>query len=631
MKQIMKYFKNYKVKAVLAPLFKMLEASFELLVPLVMANIIDIGIKNGDKPYIYKMALLMIGLGLIGLACSITAQYFSAKTAMGFGKELRYDLFQHIETLSYTEIDEIGSSTLITRMTSDVNQIQTGVNMFLRLFMRSPFIVFGAAIMAFTVDAHVAKIFLITLPVLIVIVFGIMLITIPLYKKVQSRLDSVLLSTRENLSGVRVIRAFNQEENEKDDFCEKTELLTKEQIFVGKISSFLNPLTYAVINLSIVAIIWLGAGRVEEGLLLQGSVYALVNYMSQILIELVKLANLIVTETKAVACANRVGQVLLTESSQIYRDSLPAGVEAERMKADSVEADGTKVDGAEAGRTGGRDRRNVDSDIKVQFVGAGLTYKNAKEPSIEGINLEVKKGETIGIIGGTGSGKSTFVNLIPRFYDYTEGKVLIDGIDVKDYPKEELIEKIGIVPQKAVLFSGSIEDNMRWGKADASEEDISLALEIAQAKAFVEEKDGGIKFLLNQGAKNLSGGQKQRLTIARALVKKPEILILDDSSSALDYATDAALRMAIKEKTDNTTVFIVSQRSSSIMYADKIIVLDDGQIAGMGTHEELLASCEVYQEICSSQNKAKDEENNREKHEENKKEETYAPEGGVTV
>ena len=591
MKQIMKYFKNYKVKAILAPLFKMLEASFELLVPLVMANIIDIGIKNGDKPYIYKMALLMIGLGLIGLACSITAQYFSAKTAMGFGKELRYDLFKHIETLSYTEIDEIGASTLITRMTSDVNQIQTGVNMFLRLFMRSPFIVFGAAIMAFTVDAHVAKVFLITLPVLIVIVFGIMLITIPLYKKVQSRLDSVLLSTRENLSGVRVIRAFNQEENEKNDFCGKTELLTKEQIFVGKISSFLNPLTYAVINLSIVAIIWLGAGRVEEGLLLQGSVYALVNYMSQILIELVKLANLIVTETKAVACANRVGQVLLTESSQIYKDKL---------------SDEDRTDTAES-----KSGEHAGSDVKVQFVGAGLTYKNAKEPSIEGVNLEVKKGETIGIIGGTGSGKSTFVNLIPRFYDCTEGKVLIDGIDVKDYPKEELIEKIGIVPQKAVLFSGSIEDNMRWGKADASEEDINLALEIAQAKAFVEEKEGGIKFLLNQGAKNLSGGQKQRLTIARALVKKPEILILDDSSSALDYATDAALRMAIKEKTDNMTVFIVSQRSSSIMYADKILVLDDGKIVGMGTHDELLASCEVYQEICSSQNKAKDDEDKK--------------------
>ncbi len=578
MKQIMKYFKNYKLKAILAPLFKMLEASFELLVPLVMANIIDIGIKNGDKPYIYRMALLMIGLGLIGLVCAITAQYFSAKTAMGFGKELRYDLFKHIETLSYTEIDEIGSSTLITRMTSDVNQIQTGVNMFLRLFMRSPFIVFGAAIMAFTVDAHVAKVFLITLPVLIVIVFGIMLITIPLYKKVQSKLDSVLLSTRENLSGVRVIRAFNQEENEKTNFCEKTDLLTKEQIFVGKISSFLNPLTYAVINLSIVAIIWLGAGRVEEGLLLQGSVYALVNYMSQILIELVKLANLIITETKAVACANRVGQVLLTKSSQVYND-----------KMSETENKGK---------------------FKVQFINAGLTYKNAKEPSIEGVNLNVKKGDTIGIIGGTGSGKSTFVNLIPRFYDCTEGQVLIDGIDVKNYPKERLIDKIGIVPQKAVLFSGSIEDNMRWGKADASEEDINLALEIAQAKSFVEEKDGGIKFVLNQGAKNLSGGQKQRLTIARALVKKPEILILDDSSSALDYATDAALRMAIKEKTDNTTVFIVSQRSSSIMYADKIVVLDDGKIVGIGTHDELLKSCEIYQEICSSQNRAKDEENN---------------------
>ncbi|MCM1273276.1 MAG: ABC transporter ATP-binding protein/permease [Clostridium sp.] len=583
MKELMKYFKNYKIKAVLAPLFKMLEASFELLVPLVMANIIDIGIKNNNTPYIYKMALLMIGLGIIGLVCSITAQYFSAKTAMGFGKELRRDLFQHIETLSYTEIDEIGSSTLITRMTSDVNQIQTGVNMFLRLFMRSPFIVFGATIMAFTVDAHVARVFLVTLPVLIVIVFGIMMITIPLYRKVQARLDQVLLSTRENLSGVRVIRAFNQEENEKTLFCERTEGLTKEQIFVGKISSFLNPLTYAVINLSIVAIIWKGAGRVADGFILQGSVYALVNYMSQILVELVKLANLIVTETKAVASANRVSQVLLTNSSQVYPDAVGADKE---------------------GSKSGKHAENV----KVQFVNAGLTYKNAKEPSIEGVNLIVKKGDTIGIIGGTGSGKSTFVNLIPRFYDCTEGQVLIDGIDVKEYPKETLIDKIGIVPQKAVLFSGTIEDNMRWGKADASNEEINLALDIAQAKDFVQEKEGGIKFMLNQGAKNLSGGQKQRLTIARALVKKPEILILDDSSSALDYATDAALRMSIKEKTDNMTVFIVSQRSSSIMYADKIVVLDDGCVVGIGTHEELLQSCEVYQEICSSQNKAKDEE-----------------------
>ena len=570
MKTLMKYFKNYKVKAILAPLFKMLEASFELLVPLVMAAIIDNGIKNNDKPYIYKMALLMIVLGIIGLVCSITAQYFSAKTAMGFGKELRYDLFRHIETLSYTEIDNIGSSTLITRMTSDVNQVQTGVNMFLRLFMRSPFIVFGATIMAFTVDVKSAKVFLITLPVLIVIVFGIMLVSIPLYKKVQGKLDTVLLKTRENLSGVRVIRAFNQEKQEKEEFYGVTDELTKGQLFVGKISSFLNPLTYAVINLSIAALIWKGAGQVDLGVLKQGEVYALVNYMSQILIELIKLANLIITETKAVACANRISSVFETNSTQAYK--------TEKVSANS-------------------------NTPKVEFVNAGLTYSRAKESSIEGVNLTVAAGDTIGIIGGTGSGKSTFVNLIPRFYDCTEGKILIDGVDVKDYPKEQLIDKIGVVPQKAVLFTGSIEDNIKWGKADATEEEINQALDIAQAKDFVSEKDGGVKFMLNQGAKNLSGGQKQRLTIARALVKKPEILILDDSSSALDYATDANLRKAIKEKTDNTTVFIVSQRSSSIMYADKIVVLDDGKVVGIGTHDELLKDCEVYREICSSQNK----------------------------
>lgn len=575
MKNLMKYFKHYKIKAILAPLFKMLEASFELLVPLVMAAIIDNGIKNNDKPYIYKMALLMIALGIIGLVCSITAQYFSAKTAMGFGKELRYDLFRHIETLSYTEIDQIGSSTLITRMTSDVNQVQTGVNMFLRLFMRSPFIVFGATIMAFTVDVEAAKVFLVTLPVLIVIVFGIMLISIPLYKKVQGKLDIVLLKTRENLSGVRVIRAFNQEKQEKEEFHAVTEDLTKGQIFVGKISSFLNPLTYAVVNLSIAALIWKGGERVELGILKQGEVYALVNYMSQILVELIKLANLIITETKAVACANRISSVFETNSTQVYRK-------------DAVE------------------KKSDDGKVivpKVQFVNAGLTYHNAKESSIEGVNLTVAPGETIGIIGGTGSGKSSLVNLIPRFYDCTEGQILIDGVDVKMYPKEQLINKIGVVPQKAVLFTGSIEDNMRWGKADATREEIDSALEIAQAKDFVAEKEGGIAFRLNQGAKNLSGGQKQRLTIARALVKKPEILILDDSSSALDYATDAALRKAIKEKTDNTTVFIVSQRSSSIMYADQIVVLDDGKVAGVGTHDELLADCEVYREIYSSQNR----------------------------
>lgn len=570
MKLLMRYFKNYKVKAVLAPLFKMLEASFELLVPLVMAAIIDNGIKYNDKPYIYKMALLMIALGIIGLVCSITAQYFSAKTAMGFGKELRRDLFRHIESLSYTEIDDIGSSTLITRMTSDVNQIQTGVNMFLRLFMRSPFIVFGATIMAFTVDFDSAKVFFVTLPVLIVIVFGIMLVSIPLYKKVQSKLDIVLLRTRENLAGVRVIRAFNQEENEKEDFKEATIELTKGQLLVGKVSSFLNPLTYAVVNLSIAALIWKGAGQVELGILKQGEVYALVNYMSQILIELIKLANLIIIETKAVACANRISSIFMTNSSQEYRD--------------------TNV-------------KEIKKAPKVQFINAGLTYKDAKESSIEGVSLDVNSGDTIGIIGGTGSGKSSLVNLIPRFYDCTEGKILIDGVDINEYPKEQLRDKIGIVPQKAVLFSGSIEDNMKWGKADATKEEIENALIIAQAKDFVDQKDGGIKFKLNQGAKNLSGGQKQRLTIARALVKKPEILIMDDSSSALDYATDAALRKAIREKTDNMTVFIVSQRSSSIMHADKIIVLDDGKVVGMGTHDDLLLNCDVYKEICSSQNK----------------------------
>lgn len=570
MKQVLKYFKNYKIKAILAPLFKMLEASFELLVPLVMAAIIDNGIKNNDKPYILKMAVVMVMLGLIGLACSITAQYFSAKTAMGVGKELRYDLFKHIESLSYTEIDEMGSSTLITRMTSDVNQVQTGINMFLRLFMRSPFIVFGATIMAFTVDVKSAKVFLITLPVLIIIVFGIMLISIPLYKKVQDRLDRVLLQTRENLAGARVIRAFGQEENEKADFTEATTELTKWQLVVGGISTFLNPLTYAVVNLSIAMLIWKGAGQVNDSILLQGDVYALVNYMSQILVELVKLANLIIIETKAVACANRLAAVFEKKSSQEY-----------------MQTEVTAVEGAP----------------KLQFVNASLCYKDAKEASIEGINLTVNRGDTIGIIGGTGSGKSSFINLIPRFYDCTEGSLLIDGVDVKDYPKAQLRDKIGIVPQKAVLFSGTIEDNMKWGKADATEEEIDMALDIAQAKEFVEGKEGGIKFRLNQGAKNLSGGQKQRLTIARALVKKPEILILDDSSSALDYATDAKLRMAIKEKTDNMTVFIVSQRSSSIMHADKIVVLEDGKIEGIGTHDELLKTCEVYQEICSSQNK----------------------------
>ena len=585
MKRLLTYFKNYRLRAVLAPLFKMLEASFELLVPIVMAAIIDNGINNNDKPYIYKMGLLLLILGVIGLVCSITAQYFSAKVAMSIGKEIRYDLFKHIETLSYTEIDEVGASTLVTRMTSDINQVQTGINMFLRLFMRSPFIVFGATIMAFTVDAKAALVFLITLPILFLIVFGIMFISIPLYKKVQQKLDKVTLKTRENLSGVRVIRAFNQEKHEMTEFGAVTNELTKGQIFVGRINSFLNPLTYVVINLSIAALIWKGGERVDGGFIMQGSVYALVNYMSQILIELVKLANLIITETKSVACAKRVSDVFDMKSSQVYTSPEDIGNDLWKSQVTGVNGN------------------NMDKAPKVEFINTGLTYKHSKEPSLSGLNLTVNKGETIGIIGGTGSGKSTLVNLIPRFYDCTEGKLLIDGTDVKDYPKNELIKKIGIVPQKAVLFSGSIKDNIKWGKADATEEEIELALATAQAMPFVKEKEGGISYKLSRGAKNLSGGQKQRLTIARALVKKPEILILDDSSSALDYATDAALRMAIKENIKDSTVFIVSQRASSIMYADKIVVLDDGKVAGIGTHDELLDSCEVYKEIYSSQNK----------------------------
>lgn len=571
MKSVLKYFNNYKIRAILAPVFKMLEASFELVVPLVMAAIIDVGIAGNDKPYIYKMALVLVGLGVIGLVCSITAQYFSAKTAMGIGKELRMDLFRHIETLSYREIDTLGSSTLITRMTSDVNQVQTGINMFLRLFMRSPFIVFGATIMAFTVDAKASKVFLITLPVLFLIVFGIMLISIPLYRKVQGSLDTVTKKARENLSGARVIRAFHQEEQEMEEFSAVTQVLTKMQLFVGKITSFLNPLTYVVINLSIVALLWQGSKQVDLGILKQGSVYALVNYMSQILIELVKLANLIVTETKAVACANRLESILMTTSSQEYKEA---------------------VVGEEKGL----------SEWKIEFDHAGLTYANAKESSIEDITLNVKKGDTIGIIGGTGSGKSSFVNLIPRFYDCTEGSIRIDGVDIREYPRKQLNDKIAVVPQKAVLFAGSIADNIRMGKEDATEEEIWESLDIAQAAPFVEEKEGRLSFKVQQGGKNLSGGQKQRLTIARALVKKPEILILDDSSSALDYATDAALRMAIKQKTD-TTLFLVSQRASSIQYADKIVVLDDGKVVGIGTHGDLLDSCEVYREIYESQNK----------------------------
>ena len=593
MRVLLRYFKNYRIRAVLAPLFKMLEASFELLVPLVMAAIIDKGIKYQDKPYIFKMGFLMIVLGLVGFACSVTAQYFSAKTAMAVGRELRLDLFRHIEGLSYSEIDRVGSSTLITRMTSDVNQVQTGVNMFLRLFLRSPFIVIGATVMAFTVDKRAGKIFLIILPILSLIVFGIMFFTIPLYKAVQDHTDTVLLKTRENLSGARVIRAFSQQESEMDEFSRATGILTEGQLFVGRISAFLNPLTYAVINLGICALVMTGAEQVDLGLLEQGGVYALVNYMSQILVELIKLANLIITETKAIACMKRVEAVLLMESSMHFPGEEKQDAFS-KPTADSV-----------ADRMIYCSERDIGNP-KLVFENAGLTYQKAKESSVTGVSFKVYPGETVGIIGGTGSGKSTLVNLIPRFYDCTEGRVLFDGVDVRDYGKEELRSRIGVVPQKAVLFSGTIADNLRLGAEKATDNDLYRALEIAQAKEFVQEKEGGLFFRLNNGARNLSGGQRQRLTIARALVKKPEVLILDDSASALDYATDAKLRKALKEETDQMTVFIVSQRTSSIMYVDKIVVLDDGFVCGIGTHSELLKSCAIYREIYDSQNQEED-------------------------
>lgn len=570
MKGILRYLKAYKKESILAPLFKMLEACFELFIPIVMANIIDVGIANGDMNYVLKMCLVMVALGIIGLVCSLTAQFFSAKAATGFGTALRNDLFKHISTLSYTEIDNIGTSTLLTRMTSDTNQIQTGVNLVLRLFLRSPFIVFGAMIMSFTIDVKSAMTFVVTIPLLSVVVFGIMLISIPLFKKVQERLDRVTLLTRENLSGARVIRAFNRQEKEIEEFDKATDDLMGVQLFVGRISAFLNPVTYVIINLATAMIIWMAGKQTDMGIITQGQVVALVNYMSQILVELVKLANLIINITKSIACAKRINLVF---------EQQPSIGDGQGVKSDISSSDAPKL----------------------QFKNVTLKYDRAKEPSLSNIDLTVLKGQTIGIIGGTGSGKSSFVNMIPRFYDATEGEVLIDGVNVKDYPLKELRMKVGVVPQKSVLFQGTIADNIRWGKQDATKEEIDEALEVAQAKKFVDEKEGGMDFKINQGGKNLSGGQKQRLTIARAIVRKPEILILDDSASALDFATDAALRRAIREYSEDMTVFIVSQRASTIMNSDKIIVMDDGEIAGMGTHSELLKSCEVYQEICQSQ------------------------------
>lgn len=570
MKLVLRYLKDYKKESILAPLFKMLEASFELFVPLVVAAIIDVGIASMDRGYIIQRGFILVGLALVGLLCSVTAQYFSAKAATGFATKLRHALFSHLQSLSFSQVDTIGTSTMITRMTSDINQVQSGVNMTLRLFLRSPIVVFGAMIMAFTVDVKAAWVFAVAIPLLSVVVFGIMLITIPLYKKVQQALDRVLGKTRENLTGVRVIRAFNQEDQETREFKERNETLTTVQKFVGKISAAMNPVTYIIVNGALIVLIWTGALRVDHGYISQGQVVALVNYMSQILVELVKLANLIILMTKAAACANRIESVFVIEPD---------------MKS------------AASGQTSG----GKQEDTIVVFEKVGLAYQGASEEAVSDISFAVQRGQTIGIIGGTGSGKSTIVNMIPRFYDATSGRILIDGRDVKEYAVEELRQKVGMVLQKAVLFKGSIRDNLLWGKEDATEEALWRALSISQAKEFVDTKEGGLDFKIEQGGKNLSGGQKQRLTIARAVVRDPEILILDDSASALDFATDAKLRQAIRGMKDKLTVFIVSQRASSIQYADQIIVMDDGNIAGIGKHEELLASCDVYKEIYDSQ------------------------------
>lgn len=578
MKKLLVYLKDYKKESVLGPLFKLLEATFELIVPLVMAAIIDTGVATGDKSYIMKMCMVLVLLAVIGLTCSVTAQYFAAKAAVGFATKLRHALFAHIERLSFTEMDTVGTATLITRMTSDVNQVQNGVNLVLRLFLRSPFIVFGAMVMAFTIDVKAALVFVVTIPLLSIIVFGIMLISIPLYKKVQSALDKVLGITRENLTGSRVIRAFNKEDDEKVHFNENNDLLTRAQIYVGKISALMNPLTYVIINGAIVVLVWTGAVRVDNGYITQGEVVALINYMSQILVELVKLANLIININKSIACGNRIQSIF-------------------EMQPSITDGSGQKVDKV---RTDTADR-SEEAEYAVEFSHVGLTYAGAGDESLTDIDFKVKKGETIGIIGGTGSGKSSVVNLIPRFYDVTSGFIKVDGKDVKDYPLEELRGKIGTVLQKAVLFHGTIRENLKWGNPDATEEDLNRAITVAQAKEFVDNKEGRLDFEIEQGGKNLSGGQRQRLTIARAVVKKPEILILDDSASALDFATDAALRKAIREMEGETTVFIVSQRAASIQHADRIVVLDDGKIVGLGTSEELLESCEVYQEIYNSQ------------------------------
>ena len=566
MKRLLKYMRGYGRECVLGPLFKLLEASFELLIPLVVAAVVDTGISSGDRNYVVKMCLVMIGLGIIGLICAVTAQFFAAKAAVGFASRLRHAVMEHILGLSYTEIDNLGTSTMVTRMTSDVNQVQNGVNLTLRLLLRSPFVVFGAMIMAFTIDFEAALTFVALIPALCLVVFGIMLITMPMYKRVQASLDRVTAATRQNLSGVRVLRAFTKETAEAGAFEEDTAQLQRRQQLAGRISNLMNPITLVMVNLAIIVLIRIGAMKVYEGALTQGLVIALYNYMTQILVELVKMANLIISMTKAAACADRVAGMLEIESSQING---------------SRSADG--ICGA------------------VEFRNVTARYQGAAEPSLEGISFRAEPGQTIGIIGGTGSGKTTLINLIPRLYDATQGQVLIDGVDVREYDFVSLRQRIGIVPQKSVLFKGTIRKNLLWGKEDATDDQLWAALNIAQAREVVKSREEELDAQVEQGGTNFSGGQRQRLAIARALVRKPAILILDDSASALDYATDAALRKAIRCQENPPTTFIVSQRAASVRYADLILVLDDGIVVGMGTHDALLAHCPVYQEVFYSQ------------------------------
>ena len=611
MKRLLSYMKDYRKESILGPLFKMLEASFELLVPLVVASMVDVGIRNRDGGYIMKMGGLLLLLALVGLACSLTAQYFAAKAATGAGTALRNDLYKHIGTLSYAEIDSVGTATLITRMTSDINQVQNGINMTLRLLLRSPFVVFGAMIMAFTVDLRSAMVFVVTIPVLCVVVFGIMLVSMPLDRSVQRQLDKVLLTTRENLMGVRVIRAFNRQESEVGKFEGENDRLVQMQVFVGKISALLNPVTYVIINVAIVAVIWVGGEQVDSGTITQGKVIALVNYMSQILVELIKMANLIILISKATACMNRVDSIFQVETSVKERGSLGGGTHENGSLGGGIQENVSHGKGIQENVSHGKEDfcESLPSTgpsaggpvPKVEFRDMDFVYSGAKAPALSGISFKAMHGQTIGVIGGTGSGKTTLVNLIPRFYDADKGQVLVDGVDVRNHTLDGLRSKIGVVPQRPVLFKGTLRDNMKWGKKDASDEEIYDALNMAQAREFVNDKDQGLMLHIDQGGRNLSGGQRQRLTIARALVRRPEILIMDDSASALDFATDARLRKAIRQGTKDMTVFIVSQRATTIKQADLILVLDEGALAGMGTHKELLNSCEVYREICLSQ------------------------------